>query len=641
MRGLGHLTGVKPPEPFIEKATGDLAAAAPYANQFMPGIWNMIHGPKGSTANLAKNLYASGDVGPEQAGGLAGMLKSSITHDTVAQCSETRHGRCIICPHCGKELTPKDIYTDKKGWTFCRACMRKGKGSIKIPALLKRATDIQWQPEPTEGSVGDLIQRLFGHYGGGADQALNEFSSLKKRQMVAPATPPVTGGSMGTPTGGHGGLLTGGSMGALPTGGRVGGGTVVNQKVPVRVGSQLAPGATSKAVTSVIDPHLPGLIQKFVNRGNALKGFKMGGHPNPFDKVSASYKLEGDVQGVGLRKTLHQLLEEKKLPGVVYNDAYEDSAYAHIPGRARSHAGLLKELAERLKAANREKQLELGKHYNVTPIRRHEKLQDVSMDDAGIRKMMAGQGLTLNAAQPIDEQRKWIMERFRLAAKDGLLSGKVPQTAFQQLQGEAPIYHGQVIDQGVYGHPKGYWQQKKTADWASGLGSGAESGQSATIPNRMVDPSGATPAGAENQPVIDEAKLQQAELAPDDAMFDLAAIKAGNMGLLFNEPGTADTNVGTDQGIEYTARVRGQTPLPKLFQPARAYQDSGTIEAQGNSKKPVGNAALEFGGGYNATPMSAPMVEPNVVREPKTQADAQSSSAPMQGQVFTMGGGYT
>jgi len=78
MRGLGRLTGVKPPEPFIEKATGDVAAVAPYANQFMPGVWNMIHGPQGSTANLAKNLYASGDVGPRYADYMPGISTAEL-----------------------------------------------------------------------------------------------------------------------------------------------------------------------------------------------------------------------------------------------------------------------------------------------------------------------------------------------------------------------------------------------------------------------------------------------------------------------------------------------------------------------------------------------------------------------------------
>lgn len=62
---------------------------------------------------------------------------------------------------------------------------------------------------------------------------------------------------------------------------------------------------------------------------------------------------------------------------------------------------------------------------------------------------------------------------------------------------------------------------------ATGGGDAGPAGRSATVPGRPMDGSGATPAGSGNQPVVppDEQKLREAEMAPDETMFDLSAIR--------------------------------------------------------------------------------------------------------------------
>lgn len=74
-----------------------------------------------------------------------------VKHGKQAVSVSTRKGNLIICPHCGEYLTPKDIYTDKKGWTFCRACFRKGHGSIRLDdSHTKKAFAFEYELPPED-----------------------------------------------------------------------------------------------------------------------------------------------------------------------------------------------------------------------------------------------------------------------------------------------------------------------------------------------------------------------------------------------------------------------------------------------------------------------------------------------------------
>jgi hypothetical protein len=141
MKGLSRIFGVQPSEDFLHSATGDVAKAAPYLSTLVPGLWEMLHGPKGSTANLARNLHASGEVNPLTAGMMAGQMKFSADHGKQVVVINRHEGEVCICPHCNCEIKDKDIYRDAKGWTFHRPCFMKGKGSIRMPLALKKAAD--------------------------------------------------------------------------------------------------------------------------------------------------------------------------------------------------------------------------------------------------------------------------------------------------------------------------------------------------------------------------------------------------------------------------------------------------------------------------------------------------------------------
>jgi len=87
--------------------------------------------------------------------------------------------------------------------------------------------------------------------------------------------------------------------------------------------------------------------------------------------------------------------------------------------------------------------------------------------------------------------------------------------------------------------------------------------------------------------------------------------------------------VGTDQGVEVNPKINRAQSLP-----AESYQDSGTDEAQGKSKKPTGAGILERGGGYGST--AGPMSAPPVVRG---ETEVTGSSTPMTGQKHMFGYG--
>lgn len=82
-------------------------------------------------------------------------MASSIKHHHVHAVEvPTRFGAKLVCPHCGKWLDDDDVYTDKKGWSFCRSCFRKGRGAIRIaPPEDKQASflfELELPPDPDE-----------------------------------------------------------------------------------------------------------------------------------------------------------------------------------------------------------------------------------------------------------------------------------------------------------------------------------------------------------------------------------------------------------------------------------------------------------------------------------------------------------
>lgn len=78
-------------------------------------------------------------------------------HQKPAYSVKTRDGSSVVCPHCGGSLQDKDIYTDKKGWKFCRVCFRKGRGAMRVEEKSAAATPFAFEYElPPDPEIFDM-----------------------------------------------------------------------------------------------------------------------------------------------------------------------------------------------------------------------------------------------------------------------------------------------------------------------------------------------------------------------------------------------------------------------------------------------------------------------------------------------------
>lgn len=142
--GLATLSGTKPSPKLVDRASNDMTTLSPYvatmfaqkrgnAEEVMPYLDDilalvMAHRAKQNNPGPAMPKLTLG-LPPDS----VEMPKVAKVHHTAAVTVQRRDSEILVCPHCNKELETKDIYRDAKGWTFCRPCFRKGKGSIKIP----------------------------------------------------------------------------------------------------------------------------------------------------------------------------------------------------------------------------------------------------------------------------------------------------------------------------------------------------------------------------------------------------------------------------------------------------------------------------------------------------------------------------
>ena len=161
------------------------------------------------------------------------------------------------------------------------------------------------------------------------------------------------------------------------------------------------------------------------------------------DIEPSTYKFTGDTQGVGLRKTLHRILDDRKLPGLAYNDARANETLVTLGGKPKVRDNVLRELHNYLRAREAQYKMEqiLGTDHSMTP---------VNMDQNAITQMLKGQGFT---SKPPEDPiwKEYLMKRYRLKPQNGSLVGLVPSLAAKQLQGLEPMYKSQLDPINEYG----------------------------------------------------------------------------------------------------------------------------------------------------------------------------------------------
>jgi acylphosphatase len=173
-------------------------------------------------------------------------------------------------------------------------------------------------------------------------------------------------------------------------------------------------------------------------------------------KEAATYRVDGDaVQGVGLRKTYHQLLDDENMQGLAVNDPYTNSVELSIEGQANKRKKVLTALAAYI-------QLKTGKDIKLTPIDKDKKLHKVSLSSSDIDKLNALHHLNFvrsdkflqypeneRELNSFDNALNDYMARYRLQREDKGLQGFVTERALRQLRGEELPYNWMLPENAV------------------------------------------------------------------------------------------------------------------------------------------------------------------------------------------------
>jgi len=169
-----------------------------------------------------------------------------------------------------------------------------------------------------------------------------------------------------------------------------------------------------------------------------------------FVKLGKTFRFEGDVLGVGLRKTLHKMMDEEGLTGAAYNDARNQQVMATLGGDDKKINKVLASLEQYLQAHPKAS----GK-FGYTAMDDEEPLMEYSMTPEDLAAGYKRQGFAILGKSPIEEQRAWAKKRFRLQDEGDNLRGVLPQHAIRQLQGHEPVYWSQLTQPEEYG-PTGF-----------------------------------------------------------------------------------------------------------------------------------------------------------------------------------------
>lgn len=182
------------------------------------------------------------------------------------------------------------------------------------------------------------------------------------------------------------------------------------------------------------------LLGKAVRKGNWME------HPGSLPEGlrvkkaedTSSYILEGaKLQGVGLRKHLHKILNEMDAKGLAVNDPYTGNVYMTVE---KSHAD---EAKKKLNSYLEGKGLEPAQFHAAAS----QKLKRVEIDAVKAKNYVKTHGLSKITPEQI---MPFVAERYNLTPSHGKLQGYVTADALKQLQGKAPAYEMQLTNPSSY-----------------------------------------------------------------------------------------------------------------------------------------------------------------------------------------------
>ena len=166
--------------------------------------------------------------------------------------------------------------------------------------------------------------------------------------------------------------------------------------------------------------------------------------PQQHIKFAEVYTANGDsVQGVGLRKLYHTLLDEKGISGLGVNNEETGNVELAFNGDEAQRKNVFDELAARIQAKT-------GKPVTFAPLAVPQQMTSVNLSNADAARLNAIHHLAYrmsNMYDPSDSAmhddatfKQNMADRFRLLVTDKGLTGTVPSRAAEQLLGTRPMY---------------------------------------------------------------------------------------------------------------------------------------------------------------------------------------------------------
>lgn len=253
----------------------------------------------------------------------------------------------------------------------------------------------------------------------------------------------------GLSSGGIGkGALIGTGIGALAGLGMVGPEMGASYHALKHLGGGKLSGEATKDLLSALSTYLAATVLPSTLAG-AAGGFISGRRRKREEegegreKAASAYTISGDqTQGIGLRKTYHQLLEELGHDGLAVNNPHTDEVELTVD--APDPEAVLVELVRRIKAQK-------GKDITYAKAEKTEPLQKLTVDPDTLEKLRHAHFQAYLRSEmfdptdadiiPPDRHKADLIERYRLKeTPEGGLEGNVPERAMLQLTGKEMPY---------------------------------------------------------------------------------------------------------------------------------------------------------------------------------------------------------
>jgi hypothetical protein len=162
-------------------------------------------------------------------------------------------------------------------------------------------------------------------------------------------------------------------------------------------------------------------------------------------KSAFTYELTGEaLQTVGLRKYIHQLLQQRELEGNAVNNPLTGGILLTTSSSKDDQKEILSNILDYVSKH--------GGNVSAKEIEGSSKLEPVHISYDKVDDFFYRHGLKRVLEWPEPKRRqKWLIDRYRLKLGKTGLEGNVPEIAAKQLRVELPIYRAQLTNPDEFG----------------------------------------------------------------------------------------------------------------------------------------------------------------------------------------------